>query len=101
LGVFLTGSDASSNALFGNLQTVTANRLGLSPVLMASANSGGGVMGKMISVQTIAVASAATGMKASDEAKLLRFSFWRSVVLASAIGLLTTLYAYVIPNFVR
>jgi len=101
LGVFLTGSDASSNALFGNLQTVTANRLGLSPILMASANSSGGVMGKMISVQTIAVASAATGMKASDEAKLLRFSFWRSVALASAIGLLTTLYAYGFPDFVR
>jgi lactate permease len=101
LGVFLTGSDASSNALFGNLQTVTANRLGLSPILMASANSSGGVMGKMISVQTIAVASAATGMKASDEAKLLRFTFWRSLILASAIGLLTTFYAYGIPDFVR
>jgi L-lactate transport len=101
LGVFLTGSDASSNALFGNLQTVTASRLGLSPVLMASANSSGGVMGKMISVQTIAVASAATGMKASDEAQLLRFTFWRSVILASAIGLLTAFYAYGIPDFVR
>ena len=94
MGVFLTGSDASSNALFGNLQVVSANRLGLNPVLMAAANSSGGVMGKMISVQTIAVATAATGMKASEEAQLLRFTFWRSFALASAIGLLTVVYAY-------
>ncbi len=94
MGVFLTGSDASSNALFGNLQVVSANRLGLSPVLMASANSSGGVMGKMISVQTIAVATAATGMKASEEAQLLRFTFWRSFALVCAIGLLTVIYAY-------
>jgi len=99
MGVFLTGSDASSNALFGSLQVVTAERLGLSPVLMAAANSSGGVMGKMISVQTIAVATAATGMAASDEAQLLRFTFWRSMVLASAIGLLTVLYAYVAPHW--
>jgi lactate permease len=94
MGVFLTGSDASSNALFGNLQVVSANRLGLSPVLMAAANSSGGVMGKMISVQTIAVATAATGMKASEGAQLLSFTFWRSFALASAIGLLTVVYAY-------
>jgi lactate permease len=94
MGVFLTGSDASSNALFGNLQVVSANRLGLSPVLMAAANSSGGVMGKMISVQTIAVAAAATGLKFSEEAQLLRFTFWRSFVLASAIGLQTVIYAY-------
>src|SRR5215467_147010 len=62
LGVFLTGSDTSANALFGNLQVVTANALGLNPVLMASVNSAAGVMGKMISVQSIAVAVAATGM---------------------------------------
>jgi lactate permease len=98
MGVFLTGSDASSNALFGNLQVVSANRLGLSPVLMAAANSSGGVMGKMISVQTIAVATAATGMKASQEAQLLRFTFWRSFALASMIGLLTVVYAYTIAR---
>jgi lactate permease len=101
MGVFLTGSDASSNALFGNLQVVTARRLGLSPVLMASANSSGGVMGKMISVQSIAVAAAATGMKSSEEAQLFRLTFWHSFFLASGIGLLVTLYAYVLPNVVR
>ena len=72
LGVFLTGSDTSSNALFGNLQVVTANTLGLSPVLTASANAAGGVLGKMISLQSIAVAVAATGTAASDEGKLFR-----------------------------
>ena len=97
MGVFLTGSDASSNALFGNLQVVTARRLSLNPVLMASANSSGGVMGKMISVQTIAVAAAATGMDTSQETQLFRFNFWRSLLLASAIGLLTTAYAYLLP----
>ena len=95
LGVFLTGSDTSANALFGNLQVVTANSLGLDPVLMASANSSGGVMGKMISLQSIAVAAAATGMKAADEAKLFRFTLRHSVFLATQIGLLTVLYAYV------
>lgn len=94
LGVFLTGSDTSANALFGNLQVVTANRLGLDPVLMASANSAGGVMGKMISLQSIAVAAAATGMRADDEAKLFRFTLRHSIFLASLIGLLTVVYAY-------
>jgi L-lactate transport len=101
VGVFLTGSDTSANALFGNLQVVTAERLGLSPILMAAANSSGGVMGKMISVQSIAVAAAATGMKSSQEADLFRFTFRHSVVLACAIGLLTGFYAYVIPHWVR
>jgi lactate permease len=64
---------------------------------MASANSSGGVMGKMISVQTIAVAAAATGMDTSQETQLFRFNFWRSLLLASAIGLLTTAYAYLLP----
>ena len=94
LGVFLTGSDTSANALFGNLQVVTANRLGLDPVLMASANSAGGVMGKMISLQSIAVAAAATGMRSDDEAKLFRFTLRHSIFLASLIGLLTVAYAY-------
>jgi L-lactate transport len=98
LGVFLTGSDTSSNALFGNLQVVTAGRLDFSPVLMAASNSSGGVMGKMISLQSIAVAAAATGMAPEDEAKLFRFTLRHSLVLASAIGLITVFYAYVAPQ---
>lgn len=99
LGVFLTGSDTSSNALFGNLQVVTAGRLALNPVLMAASNSSGGVMGKMISLQSIAVAAAATGMARSEEAKLFRFTLRHSIVLASAIGLITMFYSYVAPQW--
>jgi L-lactate transport len=95
LGVFLTGSDTSANALFGNLQVVTARHLGLDPVLMAASNSSGGVMGKMISLQSIAVAAAATGLPVTDEARLFRFTLRHSVVLASAIGLITMFYSYV------
>jgi len=94
LGVFLTGSDTSSNALFGNLQVVTANSLGLNPALMAASNSAGGVMGKMISLTSIAVAVAATGMARSEEARLFRFTVKHSVLLASVLGVLATLYAY-------
>ena len=94
LGVFLTGSDTSANALFGNLQVVTATKLGLSPVLMAASNSAGGVMGKMISLQSIAVAAAATGMKPEDEAKLFRFTLRHSIFLASVIGVIVMIYAY-------
>ena len=94
LGVFLTGSDTSANALFGSLQVITANRLGLDPVLMAATNSAGGVMGKMISLQTIAVAAAATGMSVADQSKLFRFTLKHSVLLASVIGGLALLYAY-------
>ncbi|MDZ4797449.1 MAG: L-lactate permease [Bryobacteraceae bacterium] len=101
LGVFLTGSDTSANALFGNLQVVTAERLGLNPLLMAAANSSGGVMGKMISLQSIAVAAAATGMPSSDESKLFRFTLKHSIFLASVLGLITLLYAYVFPHLVR
>jgi len=97
LGVFLTGSDTSANVLFGNLQVVTANRLGLDPVLMAASNSSGGVMGKMISLQSIAVAAAATAMPSSDEAKLFRFTLKHSVFLASVIGLVVLIYAYAHP----
>ena len=96
LGVFLTGSDSSSNALFGNLQVITAQRLGLSPELMAASSSSGGVMGKMISLQSIAVAAAATGLPAEDEARLFRFTLKHSIFLASVIGLLVTVYAYVL-----
>jgi lactate permease len=98
LGVFLTGSDTSANALFGNLQVVTAGRLNLSPVLMAAANSAGGVMGKMISLQSIAVAAAATAMKREDEARLFRFTLRHSVLLACVIGLVVVFYAYVAPQ---
>ncbi len=94
LGVFLTGSDTSANALFGNLQVVTATRLNLDPILMAASNSSGGVMGKMISLQSIAVAAAATGMLPSDEAKLFRFTFRHSVFLASVIGAIVMMYSY-------
>ena len=100
VGVFLTGSDTSANALFGNLQVITATKLNLNPVLMAASNSSGGVMGKMISLQSIAVAVAATGMKSHDEARLFRFTLKHSVILAVAIGLITVFYAYVAPHWV-
>jgi lactate permease len=99
LGVFLTGSDTSANALFGTLQVVTAQKLGQNPVLMAAANSAGGVMGKMISLTSIAVAAAATSMKPEDEALLFRFTLRHSVFLASVIGLLVMFYAYVMPGW--
>lgn len=95
LGVFLTGSDTSANALFGNLQVVTANQLGLDPAVMASANSAGGVMGKMISLQSLAVAVAATGMARSQEGDLFRFTIKHSIFLASVLGVLSMIYAYV------
>jgi L-lactate transport len=94
LGVFLTGSDTSANALFGNLQVITAGRLSLDPVLMAAANSSGGVMGKMISLQSIAVACAAAGLPREDEARLFRFTLRHSLALACVIGLVVGLYAY-------
>jgi len=97
MGVFLTGSDTSANALFGNLQVVTASRLGLSPVMMAASNSSGGVMGKMISLSSIAVATCATGMPQAEEARLFRFTLRHSVLLASVIGLIVMFYAYVAP----
>jgi len=98
LGVFLTGSDTSANALFGNMQVVTAKNLGMNQVLMASSNSAGGVMGKMISLTSIAVASAATALARDDEAKLFRFTLRHSVLLASVIGLIVVFYAYVAPS---
>ena len=97
LGVFLTGSDTSANALFGTLQVVTAEKLGQNPILMAAANSAGGVMGKMISLTSIAVAAAATSMKREDEGRLFRFTLRHSIFLASVIGLLVMFYAYVAP----
>ena len=94
LGVFLTGSDTSANALFGNLQVVTAKSLGLDPSMMAASNSAGGVMGKMISLTSLAVAVAATGMQRSEEGKLFRFTVKHSVFLASLLGVIATIYAY-------
>jgi len=100
LGVFLTGSDTSANALFGNLQVVTANALGLNPILTASVNSAAGVMGKMISVQSIAVGVAATGMSSADESRLFRFTIKHSVLLMAVMGLIALLFAYVFPGAV-
>ena len=96
LGVALTGSDTASNVLFGNLQRITAEQLGLSPVLMAAANSSGGVMGKMIDAQSIVVASTATNWY-GHEGTILRYVFLHSIVLACLVGLLVTLQAYVYP----
>ncbi|MBR0786534.1 L-lactate permease [Bradyrhizobium iriomotense] len=96
LGVALTGSDTSSNILFGNLQKITSEQLGLSPILMAAANSSGGVMGKMIDAQSIVVASTATNWY-GHEGTILRFVFWHSIVLACLVGVLVTLQAYVWP----
>lgn len=98
LGVFLTGSDTSANALFGNLQVITAAKLGFNQVLMASANSAGGVMGKMISLSSIAVATAATGMKPAEEARLFRFTLKHSALLACVIGLIALFYTYLAPG---
>jgi len=100
LGVFLTGSDTSANALFGNLQVVTANAIGLNPILTASVNSAAGVMGKMISVQSIAVAVAATGMTRADESRLFRFTIKHSVLLMAAMGIISMMFAYVFPQAV-
>src|SRR4051794_16846622 len=96
LGVALTGSDTASNVLFGSLQKITAEQLGLNPVLMAAANSSGGVMGKMIDAQSIVVASTATNWF-GHEGEILRYVFFHSLALACLVGLLVTLQAYVPP----
>jgi len=102
LGVALTGSDTSSNVLFGNLQQVTAQQLALSPILTTAANSSGGVMGKMIDAQSIVVASVATGGRADspDAGTVLRSVFWHSLALAVLMGLLVTLQAYLFPGII-
>jgi len=107
LGVALTGSDTSSNVLFGGLQKITAQQLGLNPVLMCATNSAGGVMGKMIDAQSICVATAATN-DVGNEGSIFRFVFWHSVALAAIVGVMVMLYAYVFPylipsglNFIR
>src|SRR6201988_908060 len=96
LGVALTGSDTASNVLFGNLQKITAEQLGLSPILMSAANSSGGVMGKMIDAQSIVVASTATNWY-GHEGSILRFVFKHSIALACLVGLFVMLQAYVYP----
>jgi lactate permease len=99
LGVALTGSDTASNVLFGNLQTVSAVQLGHSPLLMAAANSSGGVMGKMIDAQSIVVAAVATGGRpdSPDAGTVLRAVFWHSIVLAALVGLLVFAQAKIYP----
>ena len=94
LGVFLTGSDTSSNALFGSLQSTTAQQINVSDTLLVAANTSGGVTGKMISPQSIAVACAATGM-VGRESELFRYTMKHSLIFASVIGVITLLQAYV------
>ena len=96
IGVAMTGSDTASNVLFGGMQKVAAEQLGLSANLMGAANSSGGVMGKMIDAQSIVVASTATRWF-NHEGDILRFVFWHSIALASLVGVLVTLQAYVWP----
>jgi lactate permease len=99
LGVALTGSDTSSNALFGSLQKITAQQLNLSPILMCATNSAGGVMGKMIDAQSICIATAATN-QVGNEGSIFRFLFWHSVALAAIVGVIVMIYAYVLPQYI-
>jgi lactate permease len=99
LGVALTGSDTSSNVLFGNLQVVSAQQIGMNPVLAAASNSSGGVMGKMIDAQSIVVASIATKQD-GHEGEILRYVFWHSLVLACMVGVLVLLQTYVFPGMI-
>jgi L-lactate transport len=100
LGVFLTGSDTSSNALFGPLQVVSAQSLHLNPILMAAVNTCGGVMGKMVSIQSIAVAAAATGMSEADEGAVFRLTLKHSVLLTAVVGVIASAYAYLAPGWI-
>jgi lactate permease len=95
----LTGSDTSSNALFGNLQRITAQQLHLSPILMCATNSAGGVMGKMVDAQSICIATAATN-QVGNEGSIFRYLFWHSVALAAIVGGIVMLYAYVFPQYI-
>ena len=99
LGVALTGSDTASNVLFGNLQKITSEQLGLSPILMSAANSSGGVMGKMIDAQSIVVASTATNWF-GHEGSILRYVFFHSIALACLVGILVMLQAYVFTGMI-
>ena len=99
LGVALTGSDTSSNALFGSLQRITSQQLGIDPVLMCAANSAGGVMGKMVDAQSITIATAATE-QVGNEGTIFRFVVWHSVALGAIVGVIVMLYAYTFSHFV-
>ena len=99
LGVALTGSDTSSNALFGSLQKITAQQLNLSPTLMCAANSAGGVMGKMVDAQSIIVATSATN-QVGNEGMIFKFVVWHSIALGAIVGLIVMMYAYVFPNLI-
>ena len=99
LGVALTGSDTSSNALFGSLQRITSQQLGIDPILMCAANSAGGVMGKMVDAQSITIATAATE-QVGNEGAIFRFVVWHSVALGVIVGIIVMLYAYVFPHAV-
>jgi lactate permease len=99
LGVALTGSDTSSNALFGSLQRITSQQLGIDPILMCAANSAGGVMGKMVDAQSITIATSATE-QVGNEGIIFRFVAWHSVALCSIVGVIVLLYAYVFTHVV-
>jgi lactate permease len=99
LGVALTGSDTSSNALFGSLQRITADQLKLDSILMCAANSAGGVMGKMVDAQSICVATSATN-QVGNEGSIFRHVFWHSIALGAIVGLIVLMYAYVFPGAV-
>jgi lactate permease len=99
LGVALTGSDTSSNALFGSLQRITSQQLGIDPILMCAANSAGGVMGKMVDAQSITIATAATE-QVGNEGAIFRFVVWHSVALGAIVGIIVMAYAYVFPHAV-
>src|SRR5438128_1111239 len=99
LGVALTGSDTSSNALFGRLQKITAQQLNLSPILMCATHSAGGVVGKLVDAQSICIATAATN-QVGNEGSIFRFLFWHSVALAAIVGIIVMLYAYVFPQYI-
>lgn len=100
LGVFVTGSDTSSNALFGNLQVVTAATLNLNPMLTAASNAAAGGLGKMISLQSIAIVLAATGMPQTDESKLFRWALRHSLILTAIVGALIMIYAHLLPEVI-
>jgi lactate permease len=96
LGVALSGTDAGSNALFGSLQVIAANKLGLSPILMGAANSAGGVMGKMVAAQSLVIGCAVTGQQ-GKEGELFRAVLKHSVALLLIVGLIVLMYAYIFP----
>src|SRR5204863_6453451 len=99
LGVALTGSDTASNALFGSLQKITAEQLRIDPILMASANSAGGVMGKMVDAQSIVVAATAAQLNGQEGTILLRV-LWHSIALTAIVGVVVLVYAYLLPHLI-